>query len=105
MARLNILSKEEELQNELIALRKQLKQTERCLKEERLKNMTNELIINLAEQMNNMVKNGWLFDTEQLDYGQLSQAVDKAIQAYNSLRLYQSLAMCMSYEQMLSSLH
>lgn len=54
----------------------------------------------LAERMNNTVKNGWLFDTGQLDYGQLSQAVDKAIRAYNSLRPHQSLAMRTPYEQM-----
>lgn len=49
MKKHDIPSETESLQEELIALRKELRQAEKLLKEEKLKNMANEMIIDLAE--------------------------------------------------------
>lgn len=49
MKKHDIPSEEESLREELIALRKELRQAEKLLKEEKLKNMANEMIMDLAE--------------------------------------------------------
>ncbi|QUB85090.1 IS3 family transposase [Prevotella histicola] len=47
----------------------------------------------LAERMNNTVKNGWLFDTEDKSIGEVKENTRKAVELYNNLRPHQSLEM------------
>ena len=47
----------------------------------------------LAERMNNTLKNGWLFKSEQLSFEQLEHLVDRAVYMYNAARPHQSLEM------------
>lgn len=47
----------------------------------------------LAERMNNTLKNGWLFDTDDKTIEEVTQLVDKAVFLYNTLRPHQSLGM------------
>lgn len=54
----------------------------------------------LAERMNNTVKNGWLFDTEDKSYEEVLQLVRKAVGLYNNVRPHQSLGMRTPREEM-----
>ena len=47
----------------------------------------------LAERMNNTVKNGWLFDCDDKDFGQVENMVRKAVTVYNNIRPHQALGM------------
>ena len=47
----------------------------------------------LAERMNNTLKNGWLFSTEDKSLQQVRRLTKKAIELYNTLRPHQSLQM------------
>ena len=43
--------------------------------------------------MNNTVKNGWLFDCDDKDFGQVENMVRKAVTVYNNIRPHQALGM------------
>ena len=47
----------------------------------------------LAERMNNTLKNGWLFSTEDKSLQQVRRLTKKAIELYNTFRPHQSLQM------------
>ncbi|WP_315564828.1 transposase [Alloprevotella tannerae] len=47
----------------------------------------------LAERMNNTLKNGWLFSTEDKSLQQVRRLTKKAIDLYNTFRPHQSLQM------------
>lgn len=54
----------------------------------------------LAERMNNTVKNGWLFDTEDKSIGEVREHTRKAVELYNNIRPHQSLEMRTPQEEM-----
>lgn len=57
MKKYNIPSETESFQEELIALRKEFRQAEKFFKEEKMKNMANEMIIDIAEsKYNNRIR-------------------------------------------------
>ena len=45
----------------------------------------------LAERINNTVKNGWLFETQEKSFEEVKQLVQKAVDIYNRIRPHQSL--------------
>lgn len=47
----------------------------------------------MAERINNTIKNGWLFETEGMELGDVQKLVDEAINTYNTLRPHQALGM------------
>lgn len=47
----------------------------------------------LAERMNNTVKNGWLFDCEELSFEEVESRIAHAIEMYNNVRPHQALGM------------
>lgn len=53
----------------------------------------------LAERVNNTVKNGWLFDTDDKDIEEVRKLTEKAIELYNKVRLHQSLEMRTPFEE------
>lgn len=55
----------------------------------------------LAERMNNTVKNGWLFDTEDKSFGEVHRLIAKAVMLYNTVRPHQSLDMRTPQEELL----
>uniref|UniRef100_A0AB33J7X2 IS3 family transposase n=1 Tax=Prevotella sp. GTC17259 TaxID=3236795 RepID=A0AB33J7X2_9BACT len=55
----------------------------------------------LAERMNNTVKNGWLFDTHDKSFEEVSQLVAKAVRLYNTVRPHQSLEMRTPQQELL----
>jgi transposase InsO family protein len=54
----------------------------------------------LAERMNNTVKNGWLFDTEDKGFEEVKSLVAKAVDVYNNMRPHQALGMHTPMEEM-----
>lgn len=54
----------------------------------------------LAERMNNTLKNGWLFDTEDKSFEEVCQLVGRAIYLYNNVRPHQALGMRTPREEM-----
>ena len=54
----------------------------------------------LAERMNNTVKNGWLFDTEDKTYDEVERLTAKAVYVYNNIRPHQALEMHTPMEEM-----
>lgn len=54
----------------------------------------------LAERMNNTVKNGWLFDTEDKGFDEVKSLVAKAVDVYNNMRPHQALGMHTPMEEM-----
>ena len=54
----------------------------------------------LAERINNTVKNGWLFETEEKSFEEVKQLVQKAVDIYNRVRPLQSLEMRTPLEEM-----
>lgn len=54
----------------------------------------------LAERMNNTVKNGWLFDTQDSSIEEVREAVRKAVGLYNTVRPHQGLDMRTPQEEM-----
>lgn len=55
----------------------------------------------LAERMNNTIKNGWLFDTEGLNFDTVRGMVDKAVRLYNTVRPHQGIGMRTPWEEMI----
>ncbi len=55
----------------------------------------------LAERINNTIKNGWLFDSEEESFEQVQIRIDAAITVYNTFRPHQALGMKTPYEMML----
>ncbi len=53
----------------------------------------------LAERVNNTVKNGWLFDTDDKDIEEVRKLTEKAIELYNKVRPHQSLEMRTPFEE------
>ena len=53
-----------------------------------------------AERMNNTVKNGWLFDTEDKSFEEVESLVAKAVDVYNNMRPHQALGMHTPMEEM-----
>lgn len=47
----------------------------------------------LAERMNNTIKNGWFFNEGNLDFEQVSKAVQTSINMYNHARPHEALNM------------
>ena len=47
----------------------------------------------LAERMNNTIKNGWLFDCDELPPEEVKQKIAHAVDMYNSIRPHRSLGM------------
>lgn len=47
----------------------------------------------MAERMNNTVKNGWLFDSRGMSFGQVERSIAHAVDMYNSVRPHQALGM------------
>ena len=54
----------------------------------------------LAERINNTVKNGWLFETQEKSFEEVKQLVQKAVDIYNRVRPHQSLEMRTPLEEM-----
>lgn len=54
----------------------------------------------LAERMNNTVKNGWLFDTQDKGFDEVRTLVAKAVDLYNRVRPHQALEMRTPMEEM-----
>ncbi len=54
----------------------------------------------LAERMNNTVKNGWLFDCEDVTFSEVSSRTAKGIYIYNNVRPHQALGMKTPMEEM-----
>ena len=54
----------------------------------------------LAERINNTVKNGWLFETQEKSFEEVKQLVQKAVDIYNRVRPLQSLEMRTPLEEM-----
>ena len=55
----------------------------------------------LAERMNNTIKNGWLFDTQDKSLEEVRQLIAKAVQTYNTLRPHQALDMRTPQQELL----
>ena len=54
----------------------------------------------LAERINNTVKNGWLFETQEKSFEEVKELVQKAVDIYNRVRPHQSLEMRTPLEEM-----
>ena len=91
-----------QLLRERKAHEKEIKRLEKELAVEKLKSLgiqismtqTGDPLHNaLAERMNNTLKNGWLFSTEDKSLQQVRRLTKKAIDLYNTFRPHQSLQM------------
>ena len=54
----------------------------------------------LAERINNTVKNGWLFETQEKSFEEVKELVQKAVDIYNRVHPHQSLEMRTPLEEM-----
>ena len=54
----------------------------------------------LAERVNNTVKNGWLFETQDKTFRQVEELLARAVEFYNTVRPHQSLGMRTPMEEM-----
>jgi transposase InsO family protein len=54
----------------------------------------------LAERVNNTVKNGWLFETQDKTFRQVEELLVRAVELYNTVRPHQSLGMRTPLEEM-----
>lgn len=56
----------------------------------------------LAERMNNTIKNGWLFDCDNLTFDEAKAQIAHAVDMYNNVRPHQALGMKTPMEQLLA---
>lgn len=54
----------------------------------------------LAERMNNTIKNGWLFDCDDLTFEEAKKQIAHAVDMYNNVRPHQALGMKTPMEQL-----
>lgn len=54
----------------------------------------------MAERVNNTVKNGWMFNTGELQFMAATTSIDNAITMYNKARPHQGIDMKTPYEMM-----
>ena len=54
----------------------------------------------LAERMNNTIKNGWLFDCDDLTFEEAKKQIAHAVYMYNNVRPHQALGMKTPMEQL-----
>lgn len=54
----------------------------------------------LAERMNNTIKNGWLFDCDNLTFDEAKAQIAHAVDMYNNVRPHQALGMKTPMEQL-----